>query len=80
MGSDPSVAATKSVRVLENGDGFLGVGDAVEYTIVVENTGNAVLSNVSVQDNNFIDDNNNSLTLTKARPLQLAAKDRVMVH
>ena len=45
--SDPSVAATKSVRVLENGDGFLGVGDAVEYTIVVENTGNAVLSDVS---------------------------------
>ena len=64
MGSDPSIAATKTVRVLENGDGFLGVGDAVEYTIIVENTGNAVLSDLDVQDNDFIDDNNTSLTLT----------------
>ena len=26
MGSDPSMKATKTARVLENGDGFLGVG------------------------------------------------------
>ena len=64
MGSDPSMAATKTVRVLENGDGFLGVGDSVEYTIIVENTGNTILDGVEVQDNAFIDDNNTSLTLT----------------
>ena len=64
MGSDPSMKATKTVRVLENGDGFLGVGDAVEYTIIVENNGNAILSDVTIHDNNFIDNNNVSLTLT----------------
>ena len=64
MGSDPSMAATKTVRVLENGDGFLGVGDAVEYTIIVENTGNAILSDLDVQDNDFNDENNTNLTLT----------------
>jgi gliding motility-associated-like protein/uncharacterized repeat protein (TIGR01451 family) len=64
MGSDPSMMATKTVRVLENGDGLLGVGDAIEYTIIVENNGNAILSDVNIHDNNFIDDNNVSLTLT----------------
>ena len=58
MGSDPSMKATKTVRVLENGDGFLGVGDAVEYTIIVENNGNAILSDVTIHDNDFIDNNN----------------------
>ena len=64
MGSDPSIRATKSVRVLENGDGLLGVGDSVEYTIIVENDGNAILSDVTINDNNFIDNNNVNLTLT----------------
>ena len=65
MGSDPSLEATKTVRVLENGDGLLGVGDTVEYTIVVKNTGNTILSNVTVDDNDkFKDDNGTDLTLS----------------
>jgi gliding motility-associated-like protein/uncharacterized repeat protein (TIGR01451 family) len=64
MGSDPSLEATKTVRVLENGDGLLGEGDTVEYTIVVKNTGNTILSSVTVDDNDkFIDDNGTDLDL-----------------
>jgi uncharacterized repeat protein (TIGR01451 family)/gliding motility-associated-like protein len=64
MGSDPSMKATKSVRLLENGDGILGVGDTVEFTIGVTNTGNTILSNVTIDDNDFVDDNGQGLNLT----------------
>ena len=48
--------------------------DAIEYTIIVENTGNAILSDLDVQDNDFIDDNNNSLTLTTGPTFTISSK------
>nr|AOE13304.1 putative internalin [uncultured bacterium] len=58
-----SINATKTVTVIENGDGLLGLGDTVVYTIKVENTGSASITGVTLEDT-FTDINENTLSLT----------------
>ncbi|WP_047545022.1 T9SS C-terminal target domain-containing protein [Psychroserpens sp. Hel_I_66] len=60
---NPSILAEKSVSVTDNGDGVLGAGDTVNYTITVENTGDVVLTNVGIVDT-LTDLDGNVLTLT----------------
>ncbi|WP_152604767.1 DUF7507 domain-containing protein, partial [Psychroserpens jangbogonensis] len=47
---NPSIIAEKSASVTDNGDGVLGAGDVINYTITVENTGNVTLTNVGLVD------------------------------
>ncbi len=46
----PAIETTKTQNVIDNGDGVTGVGDTVEYTITLENTGNTDLDNVTLVD------------------------------
>ena len=49
--SNPSLAVTKEVaQIIDNGDGFNGSGDIIDYTITITNTGNLTLNNVTIQD------------------------------
>ena len=41
---NPSMEVTKEGTVTDNGDGTLGVGDTVNYSITVENKGNVNLT------------------------------------
>ncbi len=60
---DPKMEITKTVtQTADNGDGLLGTGDTITYTIVVENTGNLLLSGLSLSDT-MADGNGNSLSL-----------------
>ena len=58
-----SINVTKTATVIENGDGLLGLGDTVVYTIKVENTGSASITGVTLEDT-FTDINENTLSLT----------------
>ena len=40
----PSMEVTKEGTVTDNGDGTLGVGDTVNYSITIENKGNVNLT------------------------------------
>ena len=40
----------KVADIVDNGDGVTGVGDIVQYTITVENTGSVTLTSISVSD------------------------------
>jgi hypothetical protein len=40
----------KTYVINDNGDGVDGLGDFVEYTITVENTGDIALENLSIED------------------------------
>lgn len=46
----PGIETTKTVTLADNGDGIEGVGDTLEYTITVENTGNVPLSGLGLVD------------------------------
>ena len=49
--SNPSLAVTKEVaQIIDDGDGFIGSGDIIDYTITITNTGNLTLNNVTIQD------------------------------
>jgi hypothetical protein len=51
FGADPKIDLTKSGAWVDgNANGFADVGEAINYTFVVTNTGNVALSNVSVTD------------------------------
>ncbi|MEI2806544.1 SdrD B-like domain-containing protein [Albidovulum sp.] len=46
----PAIEVTKTQTVVDDGDGVTGVGDRVDYTITVENTGNTPLTNLTLND------------------------------
>ena len=48
--ASPSLKAVKIAQVTDNGDGITGVGDVINYSITVKNTGNITLNNVSITD------------------------------
>ena len=55
------IEATKTVTAMDtNGDGFIGLGDTVSYTILIQNTGNLTLNTVSVS-NTLTDASSNTL-------------------
>ncbi|WP_040278955.1 T9SS C-terminal target domain-containing protein, partial [Psychroserpens damuponensis] len=60
---DPSLIAEKSASIIDNGDGVLGAGDTINYTITVENTGNVTLDGVTITDT-LTDADGTVLTLT----------------
>ena len=47
---NPSIESVKTAAIADNGDGVLGVGDVINYTITVENTGDVTLTGVGVVD------------------------------
>ena len=58
------IEATKTVTATDtNGDGFIGLGDTVSYTILIQNTGNLTLNAVSVSDT-LTDASSNTLTIS----------------
>jgi uncharacterized repeat protein (TIGR01451 family) len=59
---NPNIIAEKSATITDNGDGVIGVGDTINYTITVENTGNVTLDGVTVVDT-LTDLNGTVLTL-----------------
>ncbi|MEM5567153.1 hypothetical protein WNY78_18695, partial [Psychroserpens sp. AS72] len=60
---NPNIEAEKTAAITDNGDGVLGAGDTINYTITVENTGDVVLTNVGIVDT-LTDLDGNALTLT----------------
>ncbi|MFB9057291.1 gliding motility-associated C-terminal domain-containing protein [Mariniflexile ostreae] len=60
---DPSLRAVKTASITDNGDGVLGTGDAIAYTITVANTGNVTLGGITLADT-FTDAHGAVLALT----------------
>jgi uncharacterized repeat protein (TIGR01451 family) len=62
---DPSASleVIKDADIVDNGDGETGVGDIVQYTITVKNTGNVTLSSIAVSDQ-LQDNAGNAIVLT----------------
>ena len=48
--NSPSLEVTKTSAITDNGDGVVGKGDVVQYTISVINNGNVTLSGLTVVD------------------------------
>ena len=46
----PVLEVTKTASVTDNGDGYTGPGDVINYVITVENKGNVTLSSLTVTD------------------------------
>ena len=50
ISKSPSIEVTKTSAITDNGDGVVGKGDVVQYTISVVNNGNVTLSSLTVAD------------------------------
>ena len=61
--ASPQMEVTKEGTVTDNGDGVLGVGDTVNYTIKIENQGNVNITEPSLVDT-FTDALSNTLALS----------------
>ncbi|MBF13446.1 MAG: hypothetical protein CMF46_03675, partial [Legionellales bacterium] len=62
--TSPSIVLTKAASISDtNGDGTIGIGDTIIYTLVATNTGNDTLSGVTITDI-LSDLAGNALTLT----------------
>ena len=48
--SSPSIEVTKISQLTDNGDGLTGVGDVINYSISVQNTGNVTLNGITITD------------------------------
>ena len=46
----PGLEVTKIATATDEGDGFVGSGDVINYTITVKNIGNVTLTGVTVSD------------------------------
>ena len=47
--ANPSLTVSKEVSAIQDdGDGYNGTDDVIDYTITIVNTGNVALSNVAV--------------------------------
>ena len=46
----PGLEVKKTASVTDEGDGFVGAGDAINYTITVKNIGNVTLTGLTVSD------------------------------
>ena len=67
--AEPKLEATKTATVTDNnGDGNIGAGDSIVYTITVENTGGITLSNITLNDV-LTDGNGGNLPLTSGPSL-----------
>lgn len=63
LGMTPSIQVTKTAAIADDGDGIVGIGDIIQYTINIENTGNVTLSSLSLIDT-LTDLNDNPLSLS----------------
>ena len=61
--SSPSIEVTKISQVTDNGDGLTGVGDVINYSISVRNTGNVTLNGTTITDI-LQDGNGNTINLS----------------
>ena len=61
--SSPSIEVTKISQVTDNGDGLTGVGDVINYSISVRNTGNVTLDGITITDI-LHDGNGNTINLS----------------
>ena len=59
----PVLEVTKTASVTDNGDGYTGPGDVINYVITVENKGNITLTSLTVADS-LTDGNGESLVMT----------------
>ena len=48
--ASPLIEVTKTSTITDNGNGVVGVGDIINYTITVENKGNVTLTGLTFSD------------------------------
>ena len=71
---DPSIEVTKTYSIIGDGDDDPEVGETIQFTINVKNTGNVLLSNITVDDI-FSDINQTTDTLSLNNPPQFDFND-----
>ena len=57
----PGLEVEKTASVTDEGDGFVGAGDVINYTITVRNIGNVTLTGLTVSDT-LTDGNSSTLS------------------
>ena len=70
-----SLEVIKKADIVDNGDNEIGVGDIVQYTITVENTGNVTLSSIAVSDQ-LQDNAGNAIVLTSGETPEFIASSK----